>query len=177
MPSQIKTEIFEIAELYTHRYPELLTSSSSVEAFVRALWSLLGGGQRNGIAYDGLVAQSLRFLSTAVRSGNYRGIFAAKETIASLVEGVVVPNVSLRGELPNPFYMPRSNLLLQSTKLNNSRMIHSNTSALTSLSLRPQHPLAPEGSQRRARRDGRQRRMYYERWYRAVSKRTQRKWC
>ncbi|KAI5122027.1 hypothetical protein M0805_008018 [Coniferiporia weirii] len=94
--SQIKTAIFELAELYTHRYPELLTSSASVESFVRALWTLLGGGQRSGLAYDGLVSQSLRFLSTAIRSGNYRGIFESKETIAGLVEGVVVPNVTLR---------------------------------------------------------------------------------
>ncbi|KAH8112452.1 Cse1-domain-containing protein [Phellopilus nigrolimitatus] len=96
VPSQIKTAIFELAELYTHRYPELLISSSSVESFVRALWTLLGGGQRSGVAYDGLVSQSLRFLSTAIRSGNYRGIFESKETISGLVEGVVVPNVTLR---------------------------------------------------------------------------------
>ncbi|EJD01973.1 Cse1-domain-containing protein [Fomitiporia mediterranea MF3/22] len=96
VPSQIKTAIFELAEAYTHRYPELLTSSASVESFVRALWTLLGGGQRSGVAYDGLVSQSLRFLSTAIRSGNYRSIFESKETIDGLVEGVVVPNVTLR---------------------------------------------------------------------------------
>ncbi|KAL5498046.1 CSE1_1 [Sanghuangporus vaninii] len=94
--SQIKTAIFELAEAYTHRYPELLISSNSVEAFVRALWGLLSGGQRSGVAYDGLVSQSLRFLSTAIRSGNYRAIFESRETIDGLVEGVVVPNVSLR---------------------------------------------------------------------------------
>lgn len=132
VPSLIKTHIFEIAEvsqsyyparsflnhlqLYTHHYPELLTSSSSVETYVRALWELLGGGSRIGVSYDGvrllcvllsshphffmrpqLVSQSLRFLSTAIRSGNYKQIFEAKETIAGLVEGVVVPNVGLRG--------------------------------------------------------------------------------
>ena len=96
IPSQIKSAIFELGELYVYRYPELLTSSASVESFMRALWSLLGGGQRTGIAFDGLVSQSLRFLSTAIRSGNYRGIFENRETINSLVEGVIVPNVTLR---------------------------------------------------------------------------------
>ncbi|KAL5512098.1 hypothetical protein ACEPAG_3619 [Sanghuangporus baumii] len=43
----------------------------------------------------GLVSQSLRFLSTAVCSGNYREIFESRETIDDLVEGVVVRNVSL----------------------------------------------------------------------------------
>ncbi|KAL5508780.1 hypothetical protein ACEPAG_4759 [Sanghuangporus baumii] len=70
--SQIKTGIFELAEAYTHR------------------------GRRSGVAYDGLVSQSHRFLSTAIRSGNYRGIFESRETVDGLVEGVVVPNVSLR---------------------------------------------------------------------------------
>lgn len=96
IPSQIKTAIFELGEAYLYRYPELLTSSSSVESFMRALWTLLGGGQRSGIAFDGLVSQSLRFLSTAIRSGNYRAIFESRETINGLVEGVVVPNVTLR---------------------------------------------------------------------------------
>ncbi|TDL23186.1 Cse1-domain-containing protein [Rickenella mellea] len=95
-PTQIKTHIFEIGELYTHRYPELLSASASVEAFVRALWGLLGGGQRSGVAFDGLVSQALRFLSTAIRSGNYKPIFQSKETISGLIEGVVVPNVGLR---------------------------------------------------------------------------------
>ena len=42
------------------------------------------------------MSQALRFLSTAIRSGNYLGIFENRETINSLVEGVVVPSISLR---------------------------------------------------------------------------------
>lgn len=96
-PTQIKTSIFELAELYTHRYPEVLSSSQTVPAFVTALWGLLGGGQRSGIAYDGLVSQGLRFLSTVIRSGNYKETFQSRETIEVLIKGVVVPNVTLRG--------------------------------------------------------------------------------
>ena len=97
LPTQIKTSIFELTELYTHRYPEVLASSGTVPAFVTALWNLLGGGQRSGIAYDGLVSQGLRFLSTVIRSGNYKETFQSKETINVLIKGVVVPNVTLRG--------------------------------------------------------------------------------
>lgn len=96
VPSQIKTAIFELSELYTHRYPELLTSSGSVQVFMTALWTLFGNGQRSGLAYDGLVSQSLRFLSAAIRSGNYNGIFENVGTVQSLVQGIVVPNVTLR---------------------------------------------------------------------------------
>ena len=82
---------------------------------MQAVWYLLGVHQRKGVAYDvvsdvssyiealcteipwQLVSQSLRFLSAAIRSGNYRSIFQSEETISSLVEGVVVPNVGLRG--------------------------------------------------------------------------------
>ena len=43
VPSQIKTAIFELTVVYTHRYRELLISSDSVEVFVRVLWSLIKG--------------------------------------------------------------------------------------------------------------------------------------
>lgn len=43
-----------------------------------------------------LVSQSLRFISTAIRTGYYKELFSARDTISSLVEGVVVPNVALR---------------------------------------------------------------------------------
>lgn len=43
-----------------------------------------------------LVSQSLRFISTAIRSGYYKLLFSSRETISALVQGVVVPNVALR---------------------------------------------------------------------------------
>lgn len=44
-----------------------------------------------------LVSQSLRFIASAIRTGYYKQLFASKDTISGLVQGVVVPNVSLRG--------------------------------------------------------------------------------
>ncbi|KAI0329277.1 Cse1-domain-containing protein [Cubamyces sp. BRFM 1775] len=96
LPSQIKTRILEIVELYVKLYPETLQASASVEAFVRAIWDLVGGGKRPSVADDGLVSQSLRFIASAIRTGYYKQLFSSKETISGLVQGVVVPNVSLR---------------------------------------------------------------------------------
>ena len=45
-----------------------------------------------------LVSQSLRFIASAIRTGYYKQLFGSKETISGLVQGVVVPNVSLRGK-------------------------------------------------------------------------------
>jgi exportin-2 (importin alpha re-exporter) len=42
------------------------------------------------------VSQALKFLSTAIRTGYYKQLFSSKETISSLVQGVVVPNALLR---------------------------------------------------------------------------------
>ncbi|KAI0714440.1 armadillo-type protein [Cerioporus squamosus] len=96
LPSQIKTGLLEIVELYVKLYPETLQSAGSVEAFVRAIWDIIGGGKRPSVADDGLVSQSLRFIASAIRTGYYKQLFGAKETISGLVQGVVVPNVSLR---------------------------------------------------------------------------------
>ena len=38
----------------------------------------------------------MRFVSTAIRSGYYKSLFSARETISSLVQGVIIPNVALR---------------------------------------------------------------------------------
>jgi exportin-2 (importin alpha re-exporter) len=42
------------------------------------------------------VSQSLRFISTAIRSGAYRDIFESRDTIQGLIVGIVVSNLALR---------------------------------------------------------------------------------
>ncbi|KAH7929305.1 Cse1-domain-containing protein [Leucogyrophana mollusca] len=96
LPTQLKTRIFEIAELYIKLYPDQLSKSSAVESFVQGVWELVGSGKLPGVADDSLVSQSLRFISTAIRSGYYKSLFSSRDTISSLVQGVVVPNVGLR---------------------------------------------------------------------------------
>ncbi|KAF4612796.1 hypothetical protein D9613_011749 [Agrocybe pediades] len=96
LTSQIKTRIFEIAELFVKLYPEQLQKTKSVEALVQTVWSLVGSNKLPGVADDALVSQALRFISTAIRSGYYKELFSSKENISLLVQGVVVPNVTLR---------------------------------------------------------------------------------
>lgn len=38
----------------------------------------------------------MRFISTAIRSGYYKSLFSSRDTIASLVQGVIIPNIGLR---------------------------------------------------------------------------------
>ena len=96
LPSQIKTGILEIAELFIKLYPDQLQKSPAVEALVQNVWNLVGSNKLPGVADDALVSQSLRFISTAIRSGYYKTLFSSTDTISSLVQGVVVPNVALR---------------------------------------------------------------------------------
>jgi exportin-2 (importin alpha re-exporter) len=59
-----------------------------------------------------LVSQSLRFISVAIRSGQHKRLFGAKETISSLIQGVVVPNVGLRRAITSyPLSRPAYNCL------------------------------------------------------------------
>ncbi|KAF8188046.1 importin alpha re-exporter [Pholiota molesta] len=96
LTSQIKTGILEISELFIKLYPEQLQKTPAVETLVQGVWSLVGSNKLPGVGDDALVSQSLRFISTAIRSGYYKSLFSARETISSLVQGVVVPNVALR---------------------------------------------------------------------------------
>ncbi|KAJ4491703.1 CAS/CSE protein [Lentinula lateritia] len=97
LPSQIKTRILEVLELFIKLFPETLQTSNAVETFVQAVWSLIGSNRLPNVSDDMLVSQSLKFISTALRSGFYKStIFSAPGIIPTLIEGIVVPNTTLR---------------------------------------------------------------------------------
>ncbi|KAJ3756512.1 CAS/CSE protein [Lentinula raphanica] len=97
LPSQIKTRILEVVELFIKLFPEILQTSNAVETFVQLVWSLIGANRLPNVSDDLLVSQSLKFISTALRSGFYRStIFSAPGIISTLIEGIVVPNTTLR---------------------------------------------------------------------------------
>ncbi|KAE9399137.1 Cse1-domain-containing protein [Gymnopus androsaceus JB14] len=96
LPSQIKTRIFQVVELFIKLFAETLQTSNATETFIQLVWSLVGSNRLPSIADDILVSQSLRFISTAVRSRFYKEIFSAPSIISTLIEGVVVPNAMLR---------------------------------------------------------------------------------
>ncbi|KAF8635563.1 hypothetical protein AX15_000213 [Amanita polypyramis BW_CC] len=94
--AQIKTGILEVAELFIKLYPDQLQDSTAVKTLVERVWSLVGSNELTNISDDTLVSQALRFISTAIRSGQHKSLFASKATLASLVQYVVLPNVNLR---------------------------------------------------------------------------------
>ena len=46
--------------MYVKLYPEVLSRSASVEAFVRSVWQLVGGGTQLPLAYDPVSAPSAK---------------------------------------------------------------------------------------------------------------------
>ncbi|KAF5343738.1 hypothetical protein D9756_011534 [Leucocoprinus leucothites] len=96
LPAQVKTVILEIAELFIKLYPDQLQKSPAVETLLQKVWSLIGANKMPSISDDHLVSQALTFVSTAIHSGYYKPIFSSKDTIQAIVQGVVVPNVTLR---------------------------------------------------------------------------------
>lgn len=100
-------------QLYIKLYPDQLAKSPAIEHFVQTVWQLVGSNNLPNVADDNvrpalvrsprpslihpqLVSQALRFISTAIRSGYYKSLFSSRDVISSLVQGVVVPNISLR---------------------------------------------------------------------------------
>ncbi|KAK0534025.1 importin-alpha export receptor [Tilletia horrida] len=88
----MRTEICEIAELYSHRY---LDAFEALPQFVQAVWEMLGscGPLRK---YDQLVAKAITFLSTVVKMNNQRSMFEAKETLDQFISRIILPNIALR---------------------------------------------------------------------------------
>ena len=96
LPSQLKTAVLEVAELYANLFSETLSENGVIQNFVQAVWELLGSGKRSAVSDDQLVSQALRMLATLVRQGSFANLFQSDEVIKSLVESVAVPNVALR---------------------------------------------------------------------------------
>ncbi|KIK60075.1 hypothetical protein GYMLUDRAFT_44063 [Collybiopsis luxurians FD-317 M1] len=111
LPTQIKTSILNVVELFIKLFPDTLQSSSAVETFIQLVWSILSNqsspttpsaspsstGDLSSQSYDTLISQSLRFISTSARSPVYKSIFSSSPgMISSLIEGAIIPNAFLR---------------------------------------------------------------------------------
>ncbi|KAG8776418.1 importin-alpha export receptor [Serendipita sp. 397] len=94
--SSVKTTVLEIVEFFTLRYGELFTDSSVISNFIQTVWVIVSGGAYSSVGDDGLVAQSMRLLSTTIKSGQYKSIYDDNNALEELVRGIVVPNVQLR---------------------------------------------------------------------------------
>ncbi|KAF5346357.1 hypothetical protein D9757_014807 [Collybiopsis confluens] len=114
IPTQLKTSILLVVELFIKLFPDALQSSSAVETFIQLVWSILSAAPSASTApspassssnallsqsYDGLISQSLRFISTSVRSTIYKSLSISPTNpgiISSLIEGAIIPNAFLR---------------------------------------------------------------------------------
>ncbi|KAG8818027.1 importin-alpha export receptor [Serendipita sp. 399] len=62
----------------------------------RTVWVIVSGGAYSSVGDDPLIAQSMRLLSTTIKSGQYKSIYDDTNALEELVRGIVVPNVQLR---------------------------------------------------------------------------------
>ncbi|KAJ7281661.1 CAS/CSE protein [Mycena rebaudengoi] len=95
LPSQVKTGILQIAELFLQLYPEQLQQSPAVEFFMQGVWTMMGNDNMPSLSDDALVSQSLRFLSATIRSSHYKSLFSPS-TLSTIIQSIIVPNVLFR---------------------------------------------------------------------------------
>ncbi|KAG1899562.1 uncharacterized protein F5891DRAFT_981082 [Suillus fuscotomentosus] len=81
LPAQLKTKIFEIGKIFIKLFPDQLSRSPAVEGFVQSVWELIRSNKLPGVTDDS--------------SGYYKSLFSSRDTIASLVQGVIIPNIGL----------------------------------------------------------------------------------
>lgn len=97
----VKASICENLNIYTLKYEEEF--EPFVKTFVTDVWSLLVK-VGNATSQDGLTAQALRFLTTVAR-GVHHSLFGDRETLKSIVENIVLPNLRIREEDEELFEM------------------------------------------------------------------------
>jgi len=89
----LKAGIFESLQLYVQKYEDAF--GQHLGQFVQSSWQLLTtiGTETK---YDLLVSKALQFLTSVVRIKQHAAAFENKDTLAQVVEKVVLPNISLR---------------------------------------------------------------------------------
>lgn len=92
---QVKSEICEIASLYSVRYLDAFGEGGFLGPFVEKTWTLLIAVGK-GMRYDALVAKALAFLGVVVKMASQKSLFEAKATLESFCERIILPNMGLR---------------------------------------------------------------------------------
>lgn len=89
----VKAGIFEILSLWVQKYEEDLRPY--IGQFVETSWTLLTNVGPE-IKYDILTSRALNFLSSIGALGQHAEIFNNEDTLAQVIEKVILPNLSLR---------------------------------------------------------------------------------
>ncbi|XP_013137862.1 PREDICTED: exportin-2 [Papilio polytes] len=90
---QLRTEVCECAALYALKYEEEFHPHAP--GFVTAVWTvLLATGPH--AKYDALVSNALTFLAKVAEKKRYQNLFEDPNTLSSICEKVVIPNMEFR---------------------------------------------------------------------------------
>eukprot|EP01137_Pigoraptor_chileana_P025247 Opistho-2@94433 len=90
---ELKSQICENVALYAQKYDE--DFNAYLPRFVDAIWHLLTTASAEP-KYDLLVSTGIHFLTSVSESGLYKGLFADENTLKSICEKIIIPNISLR---------------------------------------------------------------------------------
>ncbi|KAK3727815.1 hypothetical protein QZH41_008254 [Actinostola sp. cb2023] len=91
----VKSQICDNVGLYAQKYDEEF--EKYLPEFVTAIWSLLLNTGSN-IKHDLLVSNAIQFLASVSQRPNYKHLFEAQNTLQSICEKVIVPNMEFRDE-------------------------------------------------------------------------------
>ena len=89
---KVKTAICEIVDMYARKYEEEFTH---LPQFVSAIWQNLTNSGLEG-KYDQLVSTGITFISSVAKHARHRAMFEAPESLQSICENIIMPNIRLR---------------------------------------------------------------------------------
>ncbi|GAB1609148.1 exportin-2 [Argonauta hians] len=90
---QVKSQICDNVTLYAQKYDEEF--SPHLPDFVTAIWNLLVTTSQE-VKYDLLVSNAIQFLASVAERPSYKKLFEESNTLASICEKVIVPNMQFR---------------------------------------------------------------------------------
>jgi len=91
---QVKTEICRSVALYADNYSDEFKPYA--QQFALTIWSLLTKLDLSP-AYDELISTAMKFLSTLAARSHHCGMFEGGDTLKTVCEQVILPNLFLRG--------------------------------------------------------------------------------
>ena len=89
----VKSQICEVAGMFAQKYDE--DFSSYMPTFVQAIWNLLVTTDTRP-KHDLLVSNALEFLASVAERPSYKDLFGEENTMKSICEKVIVPNMQFR---------------------------------------------------------------------------------
>ncbi|GAB1287227.1 Exportin-2 [Apodemus speciosus] len=89
----LKSQICDNAALYAQKYDEEF--QRYLPRFVTAIWNLLVTTGRE-VKYDLLVSNAIQFLASVCERPHYKNLFEDQNTLTSICEKVIVPNMEFR---------------------------------------------------------------------------------